>query len=149
MKTVTLRKRKAEGAVLRKRKAQTAVAAAGIHVGLQEALEPRPASNALAASSTDPAPRIDELPANVGQGNMMLNSCVVGRQCDPGGLSSTLSVAGVDAIVVATTTAVTEYELVFTCLSRLASATMPSQTWRSHKRSGLIDRAFFLTTSPQ
>ena len=58
------------------------------------------------------------------------------------GGSSTLSVAGVDVIVVTTTTAVAESEPVFMFLSRLANATMQSQTWSSHKRSGLTDIGF-------
>ena len=54
----------------------------------------------------------------------MLNSCVVGKGCDPEELSLKLEVAGFDVTVVMLTTVVAESDPVFVFLSHMADVTM-------------------------
>ncbi len=102
-------------------------AVAGIHTDVQDDLVRRPATNAKIGSVPGQRLDIDEVPeSSVGtHGNMMLQSCVVGKECTPQDLCEKLSKSGFDVIVVTMTTAVADDDagLVFLNCSSCSTAT--------------------------
>ena len=95
-----------------------------MHCGMHHGMSHRPASNARPGAIQA---SIDVLPPSVGIGNVMLNSCVVGKKCNPVDLSKKLAVAGFNVSVVMLTTAVAASDQVFKFLERAAVVTKMSE----------------------
>ena len=97
------------------------------YLGHQKNLVRRPAINSVAASGSDrpPAsgsdrPSLDQLPASVGHGNLMISTWVVGRKCDPKDIEEKLKLAPFDCAVVVLSTEVRHADPVFQYLLELS-----------------------------
>ena len=97
-----------------------------MYLGLQDTLVRRAAINSAATSSSylraarDPPPG-EELPASVGQGDFMIASWVVGKDCRPGDVGEKLRLAPFDCVVVVMSTAVAESDPIWKSFKDLES----------------------------
>jgi len=79
--------------------------------------------DAAVAAEVDEAevPPLDELPASIGQSNLMIANWVVGKECDPRAFAEKLKYAPFDLVVVVLTTAVEESHDIWQHLDQMAS----------------------------
>ena len=93
-----------------------------MHVGLQHDLVRRPAINTDAASSSQQALRltpVGELPASVGQGNLMVANWMISNTCDPIEFGRVLATAPFDCIVLVMSCAVALGDPIFRFVKQL------------------------------